>query len=153
MCGHRVLPALLLVGVILLAACGNGASAAAPPTIRYGVDVSDCGMIISDARFASALVDADGKSVLYDDAGSLAAAVQQADAGLGTRRAWVHDFDGKGWLDATSAYYVASDEMKPKTPMGTGVIAFKFRQQGDSFAADHQGTVMTWDQLVAEWHM
>lgn len=146
---------LLLLGLILtagwlLAACGQGASAAKPPEIHYGVDVAECGMIISDARFAASQVDARGQAVLYDDAGELALAAQQH--GPGTDHLWVHDYDSKDWLDATGAFYVSSEEFRPQTPMGSGVVAFKTRQQGEVFAAGHQGTVMTWDEMMTGWH-
>jgi nitrous oxide reductase accessory protein NosL len=150
---RRLLPPIvvLLAGLLLLAACGSAASAAAPPTIHYGVDVADCGMIISDARYAAGLVDQRGHTVLYDDTGELATHVQSS--GLGAQdHAWVHDYDSKSWLDATSAFFVASEELRPQTPMGTGVVAFKTRQQSEAFAADHHGTVMSWDELLTQWH-
>ena len=54
----------------LLAGCA-GASEARPPAIRYGQDVSEHGMIISDPRFAAAALPERGEAILFDDIGEL----------------------------------------------------------------------------------
>ena len=82
----------LLVGAATLAlvGCGGSADAGKPPKIDYGRDACErCRMIISEERFAAALVDQDGRKTLFDDPGELVAIVQEE--GLNERKIWVHD--------------------------------------------------------------
>lgn len=62
--------------------------------------------------------------------------------------AWVHDYDTEEWVDAATAWYVQSDTLE--TPMGGGVVAFAQRDEGDRFAADNDGTVLSWTALVQD---
>lgn len=139
----------LLIGLVLVA-CGNTASADDPPEITYGKDVcSRCGMIISEEKFASGLVAQDGTSRPFDDAGEMIATIQQE--GLGTNRAWVHDYDTVEWIDATEAFYVVAKDVV--SPMGTGVVAFSTKEAADGFAASHSGIVMSWEDMLTKWEM
>lgn len=144
----RLLGPLLLLGA-LLAACG-GANGKDPPKISYGKDVcSRCGMIITEEKLASGLVATDGKSRTFDDPGEMIATVQAE--GLNGDRAWVHDFTTVQWIDATTAYYVVSEEVV--TPMATGVVAFSTREAAADFEASRAGVVMSWDDMLTKWVM
>lgn len=144
-----VAPALLVMSA-LLAACGDEASAGDPPEIVIGkTECTRCHMIISDERFASGLVDKDAKAMVFDDIGEMITVVQ--DEGLNERRAWVHDYDSKEWIDATAAFFVVS--MDVITPMGSGVSAFEARDAADTFAGMNMGEVMTWDEILQGWMM
>lgn len=113
------------LGVFVLA-CGGflggcGTDISRPPTVRYGEEAcAHCRMIISDDRFAAALVTKGGESLKFDDVGCLVE--READQGAPTGSIyWVRDFDGGGWLDARSASYVHS--AKVQSPMGYGLTA------------------------------
>lgn len=143
--------ALLATGVVLplaLTGCGkDGKSSDDPPEIKLGRDSCDrCGMIISEERFASGIVDAEGNAQVFDDAGEMVATIQEE--GLGDRRAWVHGFPSLDWIDATKAWYVVSMEMP--TPMGSGVFPFDTEAEARSFAVEG-GTVFTWEELLENW--
>lgn len=140
----------VILGAGLLVGCGDDASADEPPEIEYGKTECDrCHMIISDARFAAGLVAEDGEPIVFDDIGEMIAVVQEE--GLNGRRAWVHDYDSKEWIDATGAIYVVSTEVV--TPMGSGVSAFAARDAAETFAGMNAGQVMTWDEMLGEWTM
>jgi len=100
---------------------GCGADLDRPPTVRYGEEAcAHCRMIISDDRFAAAIVTRGGESLKFDDVGCLV----QREADQSTPPGsiyWVRDFDGGGWLDARSASYVRS--AKVNSPMGYGLTA------------------------------
>ncbi|HET8523016.1 MAG TPA: nitrous oxide reductase accessory protein NosL [Thermomicrobiales bacterium] len=141
---------VLLMGaaVLTLSACGDSASADEPPKIGYGKDACDrCGMIISDERYAAAIVPEKGDTLLFDDSGEMIATAQET--GLESRRAWVHDMHSKRWIDATRASFVVSETAT--TPMGTGVVAFQDAGDADTFAGEHDGSVLTWDQILRTW--
>lgn len=144
--------ALLVSGValpVLLVGCGDdGPSADDPPAIKFGRDNCDrCGMIISEERFASGIVDAKGNAEVFDDAGEMVASIQES--GLGDRKAWVHGFPSLEWMDATAAWYVVTMEMP--TPMGSGVFPFDTEADAQAFAAEQMGVVYRWDDLLKNW--
>jgi copper chaperone NosL len=147
---RRLLGAMLGGAVVLVAGCGDEAGAAdKPPKITYGEDQCErCKMILAEERFAAGLVPKQGAAHIFDDPGELVMSVQDAGA-LGEQRAWVHDYDGKQWIDATSAYFV--DSHKLVTPMGTGVAAFSTRAAADAFARQNAGTVRDWQQMLTGW--
>ncbi|MBX6342094.1 MAG: nitrous oxide reductase accessory protein NosL, partial [Thermomicrobiaceae bacterium] len=97
------------------------------------------------------LVQPSGKALLYDDTGEVVAAAQRE--GLDQRRAWVHDFGTEEWIDATQALYVASDDVRTLTPMGSGLVAFKTQAAAEAFRREHGGTLYRWDDVLASWRM
>lgn len=143
----------LLAGMALpfvLSSCGGDeASGEEPPEIKLGRDACRrCGMIISEERFASGIVDSDGKALIFDDAGEMAATVQEE--GLDGRRAWVHGYPSMKWMNAQDAWYVVT--MDVPTPMGSGVFPFDTEADATAFAAEHSGTTYSWDNLIANWN-
>jgi copper chaperone NosL len=152
---RRLLGALLGGAVVLTtgAGCGDDAEAAdKPPKVAYGEDQCDrCKMIVSEERFAAGLVPKKGKARIFDDAGELIMTLQEEGNGLGKRRAWVHDYDTKQWIDASTASFV--DSHKVVSPMGTGVAAFGTREAADAFASQNAGTVRDWQQMLSGWTM
>lgn len=127
---------LILLMLLLLAACGQAAlTAQTPPEILYGEDVCDhCGMIISDERFAAALVIETGPNRLehriFDDIGDMfgyvdelnKAQAQGLEEGAKIVTYFVHDYHSLEWLDAREAYFVVSESVH--SPMGSGMAAF-----------------------------
>lgn len=137
-----------LLAPLLLGSCGGQADAALPPEITYGRDTCvRCGMIISDERFAAALVAPDGSVRLFDDVGEmLLTATEEEREG---QRAWVHDRDSVQWIDATAATFARG--APETTPMGTGYVAFAQREDAEAFAAQPGGLgqVWTWPEATA----
>lgn len=112
------------------------------PEIVFGSDRCDqCGMIISEARFAAAWQI--GRVVRrYDDIGCL---VRGSGARLaaGEGRACVHDAAHGGWIEAASAIFAHSPKIL--TPMGYGIAAFADREAA---AAAHPGVpLVVWADL------
>lgn len=138
----RWLVILALAG-LLLGACGGGQGALQPPEIYYGQDTCDrCGMLISDPRFAAALLTVEGESRKYDDIGCLLD--DYVHAGLKVGEIYVHDYNTNEWLNAKTAFFVQSDI---HTPMASGLVAFGDRASAEKFAPG--ATVMSFEQMVA----
>ncbi len=115
----------LLVGLLtvwMLAGCGRGTIALAPPDIHYGEDVcARCSMVLEEPRFAAAHRETQRDEVrLFDDVGDMLA-YERAHPELPAFRAWVHDFENGEWVDAAAAFYVCGSRVH--TPMGHGVLA------------------------------
>jgi copper chaperone NosL len=132
--------------LLFLAACGGTTvTPGTPPAIVYGEDVCDhCGMIISDERFAAAIVLQTGAQRyayrIFDDIGDMLAFVQSANQEEGDTSEivsyFVHDYVDHKWLNAQEAHFVQTATLP--TPMGSGVVAF----------ADHADA----ERHAQEWH-
>lgn len=135
-------PALLLAP----GSCGRQETMG-PPTIYYGQDVCDaCAMIVSDERFAAALVelrDGDVATRLFDDVGELLGAEPGPAEG---RVAWyVHDMQSLAWLGAQDAFYLRSEALH--TPMAFHVAAFATREAAENARGEYGGDVLTFAEI------
>lgn len=143
---------ILLLSAFLLHGCARGTTTAAPPEIRYGEDTcTECNMIISDPRYAAgyAYEISAGRyeSLAFDDIGDLLAHLEKHHDY--TVIAWyVHDYTTEEWVDATTAYYVLSDEIH--SPMGHGIAAHATRSAADALAQQEAGLVLDWQGLQAQ---
>jgi copper chaperone NosL len=141
----------LFVLVLWLAGCARGQRMIEPPAIHYGEDrCAECGMIISDARFASGLLYEIGEgryeSLIFDDIGDMMAYVEKHPEQHIV--AWyVHDYASEAWLDATQAYFVSSPELH--TPMAHGIAAHTSQAAAQAMADELQGKVFDWPALQA----
>lgn len=148
---HRLIWLTGLVVVLLaVAGCAAQSGAPKPPEIHLGEDVcADCGMIINDPRFASAYAyeEAPGrtKSLVFDDIGDMLAHMAKNPT-LKAVGWWVHDYDSEQWIDATTATYVMSSQIK--TPMNHGLAAFATEAGAQKLAGQTKGQVMNWATLL-----
>lgn len=150
--GHKTV--LLSLLLILLAACGGTPiDPDTPPEIVYGEDVcSRCGMIIGDERFAAALVVEkaanDYEQLVFDDAGEMFAYAAE-DAGHSKIVRWfVHDYNSREWIDASSAWFVIADSLH--TPMGYGVAACAEQAEAQALAQEWQGSVVPFAEAAVQ---
>lgn len=135
--------ALLLVTT----ACAGAGTTSGPPEIAYGRDLCvECGMTISEVRYAAAYR-IDGEPYRFDDIGGmLLHGIEHGVLGPDSTEVWVHDFETEAWVAASSAWYVAIDGLA--TPMGYGVVAFTDRARAEAHAAAHGGTLLEWAKLL-----
>lgn len=148
----RMLAIVLLAVMLALTACSAGPTQPAAPELHFGEDIcSDCGMIINDARFAASYAAEQGEgsyqTFIFDDIGDMLHHMQQNLTLIGAGW-WVHDYDSEEWIDATTAYYVVSEEIK--TPMDHGTAAFATQAAAEALAAEVGGKVLDWDKVRIE---
>lgn len=130
------------VGWLTLAALGVSCAReplTGPPDQRVGRDSClECGMLIAEDRCAAAaLVERRGRRehVHFDDIGCLLDAMREG-AELGTVvEVYVHDYDSKEWIEAADAGYVVAESSAFKTPMGSGIVAFRDEANAEAAAA------------------
>jgi copper chaperone NosL len=138
---------LLLVLVSLAGACSTSAVAEGPPDINYGRDVCfECGMIISETRFASAYRLADGTEKLFDDVGGMLKH-GHASGEIGAAEAWVHDYTTEEWVAADQAYFIVTRSVM--TPMAFGIVSFGDEGRALAFARDIDADVVDWATVLA----
>jgi copper chaperone NosL len=120
----------------------------APPEIHYGQDLCEfCGMIISDPRYAAGYLTSDGEDHIFDDIGNMAVShLQKQDE---VRAFFVHDYGDQRWIRAETAHYVLSPKLV--TPMLHGLAAFDTPEKAQALAAELEGKVLTFDELLAHY--
>jgi copper chaperone NosL len=137
---------LALLSLIAIA-CSSGVDLDATPEVRIGQDVcQECGMIISEARYASAYRLTNGGQKSFDDIGDMVAHYRASDDEVAVF--WVHDFNSLEWIRANEAHFVESEEIS--TPMGHGLAAFLNEAEAAAVARDLIGTVVTFDDLLSQ---
>lgn len=146
---------VVLTLVLLLAACSNKPAEPQPADIRYGETIcAECGMIISQPKYASSFAYAESegryKSLAFDDIGDMITYMRKHPE-LIPVGVWVHDYETEEWIEAQSAIYVKSDAIR--SPMGFGVVAFADPAAAERFAAEINGVVLDWDHLRIELAM
>ncbi|MCP4248222.1 MAG: hypothetical protein GY778_14345 [bacterium] len=138
------LPRVAAVALTLLAGCG-GEPSSGPPEIRYGLEECDyCRMVISQEKFAAAIVDEAGSATRFDDVGCLVDYRRERPATA--NNVWVHDHAGGGWIAAEPAWFVR--DPRGLTPMGSGLTAFALRPDAEAFAGDRGWQVMGWPEIL-----
>jgi len=131
---------------IVAAACGT-ANAEGPPDINYGRDICvQCGMIINEAKFATAYEVADGEDLIFDDIGGMVLHFRDTGQDMEASAAWVHDYETEEWLVASEAVFVPT--LSVTSPMGHSILAFASEERAQSFADDVGADVIDWGTLV-----
>ncbi|MCW5765484.1 MAG: nitrous oxide reductase accessory protein NosL [Phycisphaeraceae bacterium] len=143
--------AATLVAFGLLASCCTGDPTGAPE-LRPGHDqCAECGMIINEGRFASALrVVKDGRAedLLFDDIGCMLNFEREPDSPAATAR-FVHDHATGRWTDGNTAVYLMADRDRLSTPMGSGIVAFADRAAAERAARQHDGRLHDYPGIAA----
>lgn len=127
----------------LVAVLGMGCSApeTGAPEILYGLEeCAHCRMIISEERYAAAIVDASGEVQKYDDLGCILRSNRKVAA---NETVWVHDMETGDWIDGRGAWFI--HDPSRMTPMGSGVVGFARQAQ----AAARGEEVLDWNGLLA----
>lgn len=144
--------ALLIAGALAAPTLGALAACAAtePRPIAYGHDeCAYCRMIVTDSRFAGALVTAKGRTLAFDSVECLASYCTQESAARGRNAAqslWVSDYDHPGHLiPARRARFVRVNG--PDNSMGKGVVAF--RSDADAQRVAEGSATSGWDEVLA----
>ncbi|ULO05616.1 nitrous oxide reductase accessory protein NosL [Paenibacillus sp. 19GGS1-52] len=140
---------LIVLGMLLLSACGEKKYAALP--INEEVDICViCNMQVKDDAFATQLTTKDGKNYKFDDIGCMNKWKEQngsKEIGMD----YVRDYNDKEWIEFSKASYVYDESLR--TPMAYGVISFKDAGSAEAFVKEQGlGTVLTAGELAShEW--
>ena len=143
----RVRSALILTVMLLAAACAGTEAAEGPPDINYGRDVCfECGMIISEERFASAYRLADGTEKLFDDIGGMLKH-GHSEGEITAADVWVHDYETEAWVTADQAFFIVTRSIA--TPMAFGIISFDDKTRAEAVAHGLDADVVGWDVILS----
>jgi copper chaperone NosL len=127
----------------LLAGCQR-VDISSPPTVRFGDEAcASCHMIISDERFAAALVTAAGDALKFDDIGCLIQ--HEAPHARPEVTYWVRDYSSQGWLNARDATFVQSTSVL--SPMGHGMAALPTALAARELASGPTSRILRFSEL------
>lgn len=139
----------LIVAIFVFAACGRDESTIQPAEIHYGEDLcAECGMIISDPKFASSISKEIGEgrhqTVAFDDIGDMLAYLDKhpEEKVVGW---FVHDYETEEWIDATTAFFVVSEAVK--SPMNHGIAAHAQKSAAEAMVQKNNGQLFTWQEV------
>ena len=130
---HRSITNHLPTLVLLLALIGCGASEIKPIDIFPEDTCANCRMAISDKAFASQLITEHRDVFKFDDLECLLS-YKKKNAGLKIAATFVKDFESKEWLHYEKSAIVKTSA---KTPMGSGLVAFKDSMKAREFAKNY----------------
>lgn len=119
-----------------------------PPELRLGRDeCAECGMIINEDRCSSALlIDSDGerRHALFDDIGCMVDFEGEKKSEVTVHDRFVHDYNTRAWIDATTASILFTDPEKIITPMGSGIVALRDQTSADALRSAVGGEIMNY---------
>lgn len=141
---------LIFITSLFLFGCGRNVDISQPPEIFYGEDLcTECGMIISEPRYAAAYYTAAGEAKSFDDIGGMCSHLAEMDEEVASF--WVHDYETEEWLKAEDAVFVMGDDIY--TPMAFGVVAFATTNQAEKMVSEQGGMVMTFEEVMGHYEM
>ncbi|MGE3163913.1 MAG: nitrous oxide reductase accessory protein NosL [Planctomycetota bacterium] len=136
---------LLFLGLVVVAGCGSAAPDG-PPAIRVGDSVCDeCGMIISDERFATATIGVGVRGPepkLFDDF-NCQARYEAEHSEMEIVARWSHDYIGAQWLRTEQAHFVTSVGLR--TPMASRTVAFAKPEDARALQQSIGGELLNFD--------
>jgi copper chaperone NosL len=140
-----------LLITFLLAACSSQPAGPRPPEIIYGQDICEqCGMIISEAKYAAATLVENGDPRKFESIGDMVVYhMEHPDQKV---EAWfVHDYNTDSWIRAETAFYVLSERIQ--SPMPPGLAAFEAEDDAEAFAATVDSVVLSFDEMRGQVHV
>jgi copper chaperone NosL len=133
---------------VFLSACSAQAGDPRPPELMLGSDTcEECGMLVSDAKYAAATLIESGHTHKFDDLAEMF--IFQGKHTEDVVKAWfVHDYNTETWLRGETAFYVRGEQVR--SPMNYGVVAFETRAAADAFADETGGVVFDFEEMRLE---
>lgn len=145
----RTLVYLLLSGGALVAGACRRPPDTGPPQIRYGEhECAACRMLVSDERFAAALVLEQGGKVTklaFDDINCVFAYLSEHPP-AGTHHVYTHDLETRAWLDARQAVFIRSARLE--TPMASQVAAAPTSAAAEKLLSRYPGERLTFEEVA-----
>ena len=149
---------MLAVGVVGVGAAlaGHGcrrAELSGPPSLKLGRDeCAECGMIIAEDRFSSAvLAEVDGslEHLLFDDVGCMIDYEHAHEGEVRVVERFVHDYDSRMWVSCDDAVFLFADRDLLRTPMSSGIGAFVGTEGVERVKEAVGGVVLEYAGLVS----
>jgi len=142
----HITTALLGIAFALTVPSCNRTEQGGPPKIMLGDSTCrECGMIISDERFATATViqSEHGKEALLFDDFNCQLNFEHQFPDLDITNRWSHDYSSLVWFETESGSFVKSPEIR--SPMASGMAIFQDRSEADAFSKPVSGEILEFE--------
>lgn len=118
-----------------------------PQPIQYGSDeCAYCRMIVSDAEFASQIVNVQGRAYKFDSVECMAAYDIKHEDPENIHSRWVPNFhDRNEWLEAESAVYLHSETLR--SPMGLFISSYADMQTAEEMRDEYGGNIINYEEV------
>lgn len=143
-----MLSLVLVSAAFGVAGCGEKPNLDAPKLILGQQECEECKMIVSEERFAAGvafIADGDASKFVFDDVGCLVDWLGKS-ADRDSCIPYVHDYDTLAWLDARTAFFMHSEELR--TPMASHIAAFADDAAAEALLQKYPGQRVTWPELT-----
>lgn len=139
--GITSITVLFFAALIILTGCEPK-----PQPIQFGSDQGDyCRMMISDAQFASQILNNQGRAFKFDSIECMAAYTLTENP-ENVHSHWVPNFENPDeWLSAEKAFFLHSETLR--SPMGLYLTAFADRETAEEFRREYRGEIVTWNEV------
>ena len=133
------LMAMLMISVCSMAIQSCAGESGLPSIVADRTTCSNCKMLVSETAYATAFR-MGGEDQLFDDIGCMLDKLASDDQ-LKPEQFWVRDLPSDRWIDAQSASFAFSKQMK--TPMGFGYVAYGQKPEAEKAASTFGGIVLS----------
>jgi len=145
-------PRAALFGALALGmqACSRGADSG-PPSVNLGDSTCvECGMIVSDERFATStiIIGERGRQPLVFDDFNCQINFEQQHPELDVVTRWSHDYLSPAWHETAEGWFVVSEQIR--SPMASSMAFFKNRADADTHAVSVSGSVERFEAVRAK---
>lgn len=125
------------------------ACAPSPQPIHLGSDQCEhCRMLITDAEFASQLLNRQSRSFKFDSIECLAAYDLTTEEHANIHSRWVPDFLEKNvWIKAEDAIYLHSETLR--SPMGLFITSYQKMDDARQMQRDYGGDILTYNDVLS----
>lgn len=135
----------LLVVIALLLITGCGKKEYEPVAINEKTDkCATCNMAVKDDQYATEMILENGKTLVFDDIGCMNKWIEENEDQK-VAASFVRDFNSKEWAEMEKATYVYGKSIK--TPMAYNMISFINKKDAESFIAENDGELLTYEEL------
>lgn len=138
--------AILAISSILTVSSCNRTEQTGPPTIMLGDSTcNQCGMIISDERFATSTIlqsERGRKALLFDDFNCQQIFERKSPA-LNITNRWSRDYLSLDWAETEAGWFVNSSQIR--SPMASGMAFFQLHSDAEVLSNSMSGEIMDFE--------
>lgn len=120
-----------------------------PQPIHFGSDQCEhCRMLITEAEYASQLLNHQSKSYKFDSIECLAAFDLTSEERSNIHSMWVPDFINRDiWIDAELAIYLHSETLR--SPMGLFISSYQNKEDALQMQHEYGGQILTYSEVLS----
>lgn len=118
-----------------------------PQPIQYGSDeCAYCRMFVTDAEFASQIVNKQGRAYKFDSVECMAAYDITNEDPANVHSKWVPNFHNRDeWVEAEIAVYLHSETLR--SPMGLFISSYADRETAEEMQNEYGGDIINYNEV------